>query len=183
VATGPINGRGRRVDLGGVDAATAERLLRRYGGVVRGCVRDRAGAGSDREDLIAVGRLAVLEAYVTHRAERALEATWVRKIVRWRVTEESLEQASGREDLLGFVDSPAGDQYDPEAHHLRQLLREAVERGQLGIREQMVVDGRLRDETFVRIGQVLGISSTRAHQVYKVAVTKLRRWADFESKS
>lgn len=83
-----------RVDCSSLSNREAKVLLTRYERIVQHHVTAFARAlpkarGLDSEDLLAVGRYAVLEASLTHAADRNVSLdTWVYTVVRWRIAHQ-----------------------------------------------------------------------------------------------
>jgi DNA-directed RNA polymerase specialized sigma24 family protein len=124
----------------------------------------------DAATVRGVGEDAMLEAFLSHDVRQATERTWVKKLVLWRLAE-----AAGRQPgpAVSFgTDPPILNGVDPEAAFLRATAVRAL--SHLSIRQQQIVDGRMRGETFLEIGQQLGISDTLAHREAKAAFRILR---------
>jgi RNA polymerase sigma factor (sigma-70 family) len=146
-----------RVDLGSIDAATARRLLREYSGLV-------AGVARGDEDLAQVARIAVLEAYVTHRPGRGRTLkSWVHKVVRWRVADawqrRPVEALPLEEELLNGAPP---DRLLEQLQGVR-LARQYVD--SLSPRLQTIYAAMLNGETPSEIAHTLGITPSRLRQV------------------
>lgn len=155
-------------DLGAVDAATARRLLQAYLPMIRSL--GRLYPHLDAATVRGVGEDAMLEAYISYDATQATERTWVKKLVLWRLSEAASRQPSSAASL--GTDPAILNGVDPEAAFLRATAVRAL--SHLSIRQQQIVDGRMRGETFIEIGQQLGISDTLAHREAKAAFRILR---------
>lgn len=166
-----------------IDDTTARRLLDKYGPIIKITAKRLAGHSYatctvDQDDLIAVGQMAVLEAQVTYRTGMgATLDTWVRKHIRWRITEEAfrfaerpLKDPNDAERLLNGS-SPA-EQYD------LAYAREAV--GILNPREAVVMVSRMEGYTYEEIGDRLGVSRQTIFASERRALRQLAAWADDE---
>ncbi len=156
----------RRRNLAGVDNATAKRLLDAYLPVayaIRPIFRriDDATFRATSED-------AILEAHLTLKPDRASEGTWVRKLLFWRLSEV---RTHSPETSLG-TDPAVLNGVDPEEAFLRATVVHML--GLLSVRQQQIVDGRMRGETYEELGSQLGISHARAHREGKRAFRILR---------
>jgi DNA-directed RNA polymerase specialized sigma subunit len=160
-------------DLGRIDGPTAARLIALYLPIVRAVLR--LYPQSTWDDLEAVGRVAILEGHLSHDPTKgANEATWVRKVIHWRLSADAIVQPvdctlTGRAEPLGGHELD----HNPELGYLKHQVLEALR--ELSPRHQTVVLARIEGETFDAIGQSLGISDQRAHTEYVAAVAHLRR--------
>ncbi len=146
-----------------------------------------------QSDLEAVGRVALLEAWLRYRDGDASRdnagggyATWARRIVAWRIREtveraHSLEppsvlRADSHNGVLrhkaaqGF--SPAAECY---ASEVRLWLRFRI--GSLSPRRQVIVAGILQGHTQAVLGRSLGVSEGLVSIEYTAALEELRGWA------
>lgn len=159
-------------NLGSIDDATARRLLTDYLPLVLSF--GRVFYSLDKATLRSVGEDALLEAYLTFDASRGCsEAVWMRRNVYWRLA-AAVERRGLRpagDESLG-PDPQVVNGVNPEVAFLQATAVQALER--LSIRQQMVVDGRMRGETFAEIGPQLGISDTMAHREWTTAIAILR---------
>lgn len=159
--------RRRLPNLGAISDTEARRLLQEYLPIVR-AVGPLYPHLSDAE-LQAAGEDAICEAYLSHRADRALERTWVRKVIHWRLA----EAGTPAQDLESLGSDPQIlNGRDPELALLQATAVSLVAR--LSVRQQMVVDGRMRGETYEEIADQIGISPQRAHVEAKRAFSLLR---------
>lgn len=162
----------RSIDLGGIDDPTAERLLAAYMPCVRAVAR--LYAKSERADLEAVGRAAILEAFLSLDREKASEGTWIRRVIHWRVTEAI--QDLPEEALVGHAEVLDGHEIDrnPELGYERHLVLDAVKA--LSPRHATIILARLLDgDTFEQIADSLGISTQLTHVEYQRAIVELRK--------
>ncbi len=167
-----VAARSVRIDLSAVSDIDARRLLSSYGALVR-----KTAARyhmQDVDELVALGHIGLMEAFLTYDPARGTELSWVRSQIRWRIQ----EGARGERRQLRFVGHdpdlvPTNGRHDPSRLVEIERLRWAI--GQLSPRLQMIVDGRMRGETYEELGHSLGISTTRAHEQNQQAVDELRR--------
>lgn len=170
-----------RVDMASISAADASQLLAQFGPLVRRIAGDFPTVDSD--ELEAVGRIAIMEAWVTHKPQRIPLRQWVRRVVRWRIVEladgEMSQQYFSPLDLVsGTVGEPmTNGRHDPERRFMLEQIIELVP--YLPPRQAMIIDGRLRRETYEEIGRSLGISAQWCHQEYMSALAQLREWVVF----
>lgn len=155
----------------------ARELLLEYDDDVRGAARAAAHrTGVPVDDLLSAGRLAVLEAAVTFDAAKGGRArTWVKRIIRWRVS----EQVDGVLRRPTSVTNPAAlpNGSNPEDAVGLFQLRRAVDR--LTPRQQNIVHATFWEgETLREIAATLGISKSRVHTELKRALEILREEVD-----
>jgi len=127
------------------------------------------------DELVCVGNVAVLEAHLTYDATAgAAEATWVRRIVHWRISAEVRQMRRGHA-LLGDADAFDDNiAHDPEQGYLRHLVLDKLR--WLTPRQSTILLARIVDgETFESIGQSLGVSTQQTHKDYQIAVQHLRK--------
>lgn len=143
-----------------MDAATAKRLLDQYRPVVRALVR--LYPDFVRDDLLASGDLAILEAFVSWKADKgANEGTWIRRMIHWRLAQCSKDELDDPLALADqFQEELVSDTHDTEREVLQNLALRAIHT--LSPRHQAVIQGRLQNETFEEIATSLGISTARA---------------------
>lgn len=166
-----------RVDMSSCDEPTARRLLEEYTPLVQRMVGDFHGL--DTDDLVAVGKIAVIEAHVTFRESRAIpRRSWTTTVIRWRMA-----VAVDRTLVLQRLETPLDDgdpitngHHDPEKAFLREVLTELM--GHLSPRHQAVLEGRLRGETMEEIGDMLGLGRSRVEQEEKAAWAVMRKLAE-----
>ena len=162
----------RPVDLSRISDSDARRLLTEYTPVIR-----RLHATQYRElpadEALAVGTDAVLEAFLSCDLARSAESTWIRKVLHWRMAEACRRQPwDSTADSLD-VDPQVLNGKSPEEAYVRASAVAALTT--LPIRQQMIVEGHMRGETYASIGEQLGISAQRAHTLGKQAVIALRK--------
>lgn len=161
----------RSREVGAISQLEARRLLQDYMSVVWALAPLYPHLTAD--EVQAAGEDAILEAYVSLDVTRAQESTWVRRVVHWRLAElgerAPAERVAG-ESLPADPQLPNG--MTPELALLQATAVRLLAR--LTPRQQMVVDGRMRGETYEEIGDSLGISAQRAHKVGSAAFELLR---------
>lgn len=158
----------RRRDLGSIDDATARRLLRAYLPIARAL---RPGFPRlDAATFRATAEDAILEAYLKLDQSQASESTWVRKVLFWRLS-EAAKRTPGPAQSLG-TDPALLNGVDPEEAFWRTTVVHLL--GHLSVRQQQIVDGRMRGETYEELGVQLGISHAMAHKEGKAAFRILR---------
>lgn len=160
----------RLSDLSGVSDATARRLLDAYLPLVRR-VASRMYRALPEHEVVAVGTDAILEAYLTQDEARSSEATWVRRVVHWRLAEAVRRLPWERNAESLDADPQVLNGKNPEEAYQRASAFAALAR--LPPNHQMVIDGRLRGESYVEVGHSIGISPQRAHRVAKRALEVL----------
>lgn len=173
-----------RVDLSAIDQETAEELLSSYRSIVnRAAFRLRRIPipGIDREDLLAVGRIAVLEAYITwNRNGGSVFSTWVCQVVRWRMGEVVQKCARLNEETL--TRDPA-ETNTPESRFLtaedESWFETAV--SELTPRQGAIIAARLDGETLAQIAATLGIHYSRVSRELQTAVYILQKRAKIEA--
>jgi RNA polymerase sigma factor (sigma-70 family) len=161
----------RGADFGRIDPATAQRLIAAYLPVVRSVAR--LYPTSERDDLESVGRVAILEAFLSFNAQKSQESTWIRRVVHWRLAEAAQRlpedsTATGRAEVL---DGHEID-HNPELGYMRALVLDNLRA--LTPRQSTVILAFMQGETFAEIGASLGISSQHAHVEYQTAIAQLR---------
>ena len=159
----------RRRNLGAIDNPTATRLLRAYLPAVY-ALRPLFPR-LDEASLRAAGEDAILEGYLSLDTERASEGTWIRKVIFWKLSTTAKRRLPPVMQSLG-TDPPILNGIDPEAAFWRATAVHLISR--LSVRQQQVVDGRMRGETYAEIGEQLGISDTMAHRDGREAFKILR---------
>lgn len=163
-----------RADMAAIDAATAARLLKEYKNLVAQIAADFPTV--EAEELRAVGAIGIMEGFVTHNPRQVPERAWITQIVRWRIQERATAEIS-RPDLvrLDMIAEPTTNgRHDPE----RQMMIERVIAllVYLSPQQAMIVDGRLRRETFEELAASLGMTPQSCHEQYLRALGKLREW-------
>lgn len=154
------------LDFGRISAATAKRLLDQYRPLVRAVVR--LHPASARDDLLAVGDVAILEGFLKWQPEKASEGTWIRRIVHWRIS-GACEFSTVTEQ---FDEELFSDAHDTEREVLQGLALRAI--NGLSPRHQSIIQARLANETFVEISESLGLSKSTTHDEYLEALKLLR---------
>jgi RNA polymerase sigma factor (sigma-70 family) len=154
-----------------VSDADARRLLRAYLPVVRR-IAATLYAALPEDEALATGTDAVLEAFLSLDPSRAAEGTWVRRVVHWRLAEAVRRQPWDRQAESLDVDPQLLNGQNPAEAYERASAIAAI--AGLPVRCQMVVVGRMRGETYAEVGESLGISPQRAHQVERRALLLLR---------
>lgn len=156
----------RLPSLGAISEGDARRLLQDYLPIVYALAPLYPYLSTD--ELRAAGEDAILEAYLSHDPGRALERTWVRRVIHWRLAEtprlpeqESLE-----------VDPQIINGGDPELAMVQATAVTLISR--LSIRHQNIVDGRMRGETYEEIAEQIGITAQRVHTEARKAFSLLR---------
>lgn len=159
--------------MGAITDAEARRLLAAYLPIVYALAPLHPGL--DPAQLRAAGEDAILEAALTLDAERANEGTWVRRVIHWRLAE-----ASHPDEPLERLDPDPQvvNGRDPELALLQATAVHLI--GRLSIRHQMVVDGRMRGETYEEIAEQIGVSSQRVHAEAVKAFRLLRSMLEDE---
>ena len=185
--------------------AGAQPILARYEALVHQIafkMRPRSALGHclEREDLIAEGRVAVLEAVSTYQEYGVSERSWVARMVRRRMLDAirrldvrsrpELERAaawralnpneSGSVRVLTFV----SDESELHSHDWNQedqaraaevagMLKQAIER--LPSRQREVAESvAFRGEDLSSIAKRLGVTVARVSQVFKAACEQIR---------
>lgn len=159
-------------DLGSIDSATAARLIGQYMPIVQQVVL--VFPSSEREDLRAVGRVAILEGYLWHEPHKGSnEATWIRKVIHWRIMEsvERLPEDCGVTGRAEVLDGKEID-HNPELGYLKHLVLAGLRH--LQPRQQTIVLALLEGETFDEISRSIGISPQATHKAYAKAVRELQ---------
>lgn len=196
------------LDLSSIGDAAARDLIERYRPIINDTVkRYLPGARATfhvirREDLCAVAESAVLEAAVRYRVgdegrdnQGGGLATWVRRVVGWRVS-ESVQNLLVNEPLQServYNEADPTSTWSTNVHvdsgfrqaatqHTIVQARQVVEwlqrsLGSLTPRRRIIIVSVLRGEAKTSIARSLGISPGRVSQEYKTAVEQLRKLA------
>jgi RNA polymerase sigma factor (sigma-70 family) len=133
----------------------------------------------EREELLTVGKIAIMEAFCTYdqATAKGSERTWVRKTIRWRLNGASWREKSASDPEIFVRDeAKTNGRHDPEKANLKSEILAALER--LPPRQRTILDGRLRGETYQEIAGTLGISHQRVQQEAQTAYTALREWIE-----
>ena len=160
----------RLPNLAAVSDAEARRLLDSYMRIVWALAPLHPQLSDD--ELRAAGEDAILEAYLSLDGDRASEGTWVRRVIHWRLAEVS--RPIEAESLP--ADPQVANGLDPELALIQATAVHLV--GRLSPRHQMVVDGRMRGETYEEIAEQIGVSFQRVHTEAKLAFRLLRCWLE-----
>ena len=167
-----------RVDMGGIPAGTAAELLTAYGGIIARIAATFPTV--ETEELRSVGQIAVMEAWVTYNPRREIPMrAWVTQVVRWRIVERADVEISRRDvGSLDLAPEPATNgRHDPERRYMLDQVIDLLV--YLTPRQAMIIDGRLRRETFAEIAITLGCSTQFCHDEYLSALEQLRKWIGF----
>lgn len=174
--------RAARLDLGGIGAELARRILAECAPAVDAEVRRLTPAlrhthGIDADDLRSLGQIAVLEAYLTHQEGRGRTLrSWAGQVVRWRLSEaiessqaECVSDPEVDSDTAGPAEDPA-ESYDSieRVVWLEQTL------GTLPPRHRTLIAQQLRGEAQRHLGATLGLGRTRVSKETQNAVAALR---------
>lgn len=124
------------------------------------------------DEALAVGTDAILEAFLSLDAARAQEATWVRRVVHWRLAEAVKALPWDRGIVSLDVDPQVLNGKNPDEAYARTSAVAALTT--LPINYQMVIDGHMRGESFAEVARSIGISPQRAHRVARRAWVLLR---------
>lgn len=167
-----------RVDMSSIPPATAVRLLAEYEPLVRRIASTFPTL--EAEELHAVGRVAVMEAWVTHNPQRIPLRAWIRQVIRWRIVDRADGELS-RLDQATLELAPEPDtngRHDPERLFMLDQIIELLV--YLPPRQAMIIDARLRRETFAEVATSLGLSQSTCHAEYLNALAQLRKWLGFK---
>lgn len=163
--------------MGSIPAKTAERLLVEYDPLV---ARIAAGFPTlEGEELRAIGRVAVMEAWVTHNPKRIPLRAWITQVIRWRII-ASADGELSRIDRVTFElvpDRTTNGRHDPERLFMLDQVIELLV--YLPPRQAMIIDARLRRETFDEVAVSLNLSKSTCHAEYLNALAELRKWLGF----
>jgi RNA polymerase sigma factor (sigma-70 family) len=168
--------RAARRDLGEIDAGRAQEVLREVEPVLRGEVRRVAKAllmvaGLGEDDLLALARIAALEAALSHEEGRGTLRAWVRRHVRWRLG-EALDRAPDREAPLPEVlVNGRGPEETAQVRARAVWLQGAV--AKLPPRHRTLVAAKLAGESQRTTARTLGISDGYASQQLQQAIRRL----------
>ncbi len=156
------------VDLGSIDDSTARRLLDDAHKLLRVALAKYSML--DQDELLQVGRLAVLEAHLTFDGTRDCSwETWRKRVLGWRLAASARALSAPVEEP---VEQPTNGMHDPEVHTFRLELLEVMQ--QLPPREATILTLRLEGQTFEQIGEAIGITRSRVQQCERHALVILR---------
>lgn len=151
----------RATDFGQLDEATAKRLLAEYTPVVKAMCR--LYPHHVRDDFVALGQVAVLEAVVSHDPSRSAQATWIRWLVRRRLRAELARENAQAAPIVPLDDS-AELSTAPE-----------VDLGSLTGQQQTIVRAHHNGEPLAAIAERLGVRRQHVHRQYQRGLKKLRQ--------
>ncbi len=160
------------LNLGSISDADAQLLFTQYLPMVRSIARLYPYA--DHDELQSAGRLAIMEATLTHNPAKGRNINgWVRQVVHWRLSEAAAAtfDGGGVKESLG-VDPPVLNGANPEEAFIRATAVRALAR--LSPRHQIIVTGRMRGETYSEIGTTIGVSTSRTQAEGQKAYELLR---------
>lgn len=176
-----------RVDCTNVSTQDAERWLQEFADVPRIVYRRlRNGmlrvVGIDAEDLLAVGRFAIIEACVTYDATRggALR-TWVGTVAHWRMgalLDKATRQDGEVVDHVWAVESQEAtevDEFEERMEYTEQLRTLALNFALMPHRTRTILLSRLEGAPSEEIAESLGISTFREQQIVARSRASLRR--------
>jgi len=174
-----------RVDCSSVTPADARRWLREYGNAViivaRSASRGLSRTNLDFEDLLQIGRFAVLEAHLTYAPDNgATIRTWVGVVLRWRIGEYLQRATRPDGELLDHVlavqhqEVTEVDEFEARMDQ-RELLRVlACNLALMDHRTRTIFFARLEGEGSVNVAGTLGISPCREQQIVAQSRALLR---------
>jgi DNA-directed RNA polymerase specialized sigma24 family protein len=161
--------------MGSVDASTAAQLLEQYMPIA-GALR-WLWPYADADELLSAAREAILEAYVTHKPERANLTTWTRRTIYWRMSARAGEHFDNPADIpVERSTDKVVNGANPEEQFWRATAVHAL--AKLDLRKQVLVSARLKGETFIEAGATVGISGPMAHRELGEAFAQLREILD-----
>jgi RNA polymerase sigma factor (sigma-70 family) len=166
--------RGVRIDMARCDEATARVLLQAHASLIDRMARDFPWG--EAEELVAIGRIAVIEAHLSYQGARGVPMrSWITQVIRWRMSELGQRAAVLRSSEVELDESDAitNGHHDPSLAFFRTRLLDLID--ELSPRHQAVISGRLRGETFEQIADSLGLSRSRVEQDEKAAIQHLRQ--------
>lgn len=175
-----------RVDCTNISNKDATRWLAEYANVVEIAFHKlRSGlhrvVGIDADDLLAVGRMAILEAVTTHdEAHGSSLRTWVGILVYWRMS--GLLRKATRQDgeivshLYAVREQEASelDEFETRMDCIEDLQLLAGEFIKLPLRTRTILLGRLAGAESREIASSLGISAFREQQIVAEGRAALR---------
>jgi RNA polymerase sigma factor (sigma-70 family) len=165
----------RRINFSAVDEVTARNLLRDYAQDLRALVGQYSWLNvADQADLRSAGQLAVLEGHLSFNGNGTARG-WILTVVRWRLR-EAFAATHHPEILAANPERMNGA--DPEQQFWRATAVRAI--GRLSPRHRVIVDGRMRGETFEEIGASIGLSTSAVHRESEKAFSILRAVLDIE---
>lgn len=175
-----------RVDCSQVPEKDAARWLGEYEDAVLLVYKKirpqlRRVTGIDKDDILQVGRFAVLEACLTYAPDRGSTLrTWVGLVVRWRMC-ELLERAA--RPVTEYVDHALAmrraaavqvDEFEERMEYTEQLRLLAENFAQMPHRTRIILVNRLEGTTSEEIASSLGISVVREQQIMAQTRDSLR---------
>jgi DNA-directed RNA polymerase specialized sigma24 family protein len=168
----------RKIDFSAVSDATARQLLQTHARDIRINVgRYSWLSAADQDELRSAAALAVLEAHLTYKEiGKGSERGWVIQVIRWRLADTFAEMRRPAEVLTASPERTNGA--DPEQQFWRATAVRAI--GHLSPRHRVIVDGRMRGETFEEIAASLGLSTAITHRESTRAFEILRGVLEIE---
>lgn len=154
-----------------ISDADARRLLGAYLPLVKR-IRASLYRRLPLDEALGVGTDAILEAFLSLDVTKASEPTWVRRVLHWRLSEavQRLPWDHSAERLE--TDPQVVNGKSPEAAYVQQSA--FAQLAALPPKYQMVIDGRLRGESYAEVGSSLGVSRQRAQVVGQKAIAFLQ---------
>lgn len=160
---------------GNTEATT--RVLKTVEGLVRWRAKHYRVDLDTYEDLMSLGRMAVLDAVRTWRPGKATFVAWMTQWVHarmWAHAKKAMKREKYTRDFAReVVERPANAdvQLATDAQHTE--LRGAI--AKLPTRLRMVMRGRLEGKTLADIGRDVDLSRERVRQLEALALERLRR--------
>lgn len=187
---GRVYGIRKRGNLEDVAELDARAIVQKYEGLVRYIakrVHIPDGAPFDREDLLSMGRVALLQAHVTFEAGRGVKfLTWAHRLVRQALLDAvrnvreraRVESDMGENFDLDHYDAGVVPQ-DVELVEQREVrwLRAKLANGLLTERERSIMRMRLSGATLSSIGEQHGVSREWIRLTEKHVTERLRQAA------
>ncbi len=168
----------RTIDFSAVSNATARQLLKTYARDIAILVSRYNWLNvADKDELKSAAALAVLEAHLSYKDNgKGTERGWVTTVIRWRLFDAFAEMHRPTETLVANPERTNGA--DPEQQFWRATAVRAL--GHLSPRHRVIVDGRMRGETFEEIAESIGLSIAITHRESTRAFQILREVLDIE---
>jgi hypothetical protein len=187
-----------RTDMSSVSNADAKQHLAEFHEIVR--VEAALGHPNEREDLVALGNIAVIEGIISwdnqRDGTRCSRKRWIRQVVRWRLREYMMRNATRCAQTIPLQEAfelgpertgtghnrpweeilPDVEAVDPESAVVEQGSFQKVlgHLARLPQHDQLLLDGELRGESIATVAKTLGITKQRASVVRVRAVSRLR---------
>lgn len=157
-------------------------LMSRHEGLIHAVIKEQYLYGLPYEEAMQAGRSALWRAILGYASERGTAFStyaWV-VIMRgiWRAVKGAEQEQAGEVMAENWVDAGQEPGREVEREALRGILTAMV--GQLPERQQGIVYARYgwggaEPATFREIGERLGVSKQRAHQLHQEAILRLRQ--------